>query len=221
MKNKFFIPGWIILFIVLYGVQRPSFQDYLNAIAGNPNIEHSTSLLFCPEESGNLRYYFYNIEHGITNKVNFNGGSSNILADMHSHPNNATPSPKDIMAAAEAMITNPVFKYLYVYAGGDIYALYIEDKAKAAAFALANPNCVDENNEFIKGTRLEREWTNALTRYNDLQGIQKKEYTIADILNKNNTGIKFLKKESGDNSFKAINVKKNDYTGYTSPVVCK
>lgn len=206
-----------------YGTTRPSFQDFLNTVANDPTREHSTCLKFIPDRNDELRYYLESIEHGTANTAPFGGSSSNVLADIHSHPPGSMmqPSAQDIMAAAGAAKENPVFEYLYVHAQGDTYALYIENKNAAAAFFDQYPNCVLPDNTFDGSTKLGQDWKDANDKFPNLDPTSRIEHIIAYVLNQNNTGIKFLKKGANDQDFKTIDVKKDPQTGYISPVECK
>lgn len=202
------------------GRRYPSFTDYLNTIASNPNIEHSASMKYYEDEGV---YRLDGIESGTENNVTIGGSNPGVVASIHSHPgtNPSPPSGRDILTSAGCAKDNPQFKYLYTYAGSTQYVLYIEDRNKAAAFYDKYKNDVDEeSNMFTSNTKLAEDFKLAKNKLRRLSTSDCFIYSLAHLLEKNNSGIQLLKKDANASGFSSVGVQ-SATNGLLIPIECK
>lgn len=198
----------------------PSFTDYLNTITANPNIEHSASMKYYEDEGV---YRLDGIESGTETNVAIQGSNPGVVASIHNHPgtNPSPPSGRDILTSAKCAKDNPQFKYLYTYAGNTQYVLYIEDQAKAAAFYDKHKEDVDdESNMFTLNTRLAEDFKSAKNKLRRLSISDQFVYSLAHVLEKNNSGIRLLKKDANASGFSNVGVQ-NATTSLIIPIECK
>lgn len=202
------------------GRRYPSFTDYLNTIASNPNIEHSASMKYYEDEGV---YRLDGIESGTENNVTIGGSNPGVVASIHSHPgtNPSPPSGRDILTSAGCAKDNPQFKYLYTYAGNTQYVLYIEDRNKAAAFYDKYKNDVDEeNNMFNLETKLDKDFKKAKEKLSKLSPNDQFVFSLAHVLENNNSGIRLLKKDANASGFSSVGVQ-SATNGLVIPIECK
>lgn len=168
-------------------------------------------------------YRLDGIESGTENNVTIGGSNPGVVASIHSHPgtNPSPPSGRDILTSAGCAKDNPQFKYLYTYAGSTQYVLYIEDRNKAAAFYDKYKNDVDEeSNMFTSNTKLAEDFKLAKNKLRRLSTSDCFIYSLAHLLEKNNSGIQLLKKDANASGFSSVGVQ-SATNGLLIPIECK
>jgi len=135
-----------------------------------------------------------------------NTGIENYYADIHNHPNNAKPSTQDLYNLVRTRQNHENYNTRFVLMkNGEVYALTITDYAQASNF-IANYPLTEYNIDTVKYYDFPENLRNQMydihdelisQDYNDLDANC---FALAEILNKNNTGIALLKYEN--NSFK-------------------
>lgn len=196
----------------------PSFNDYIQTIARDSNTEHSVSMKFYADEK---TYRLDKIETGTNKNVSIWGSSPGVVASIHSHPANnpSLPSAQDLITAATCAKENKDFKFLYTYVKGDIYAFYIDDRTKAINFVNNNAKCVDTtSNMFLQGTITERDWADGMKKFVNLPLVHQLEHAMIYTLDKQNSGIMFLKKDKNKTGFSALSNK--EINNYYVPTKC-
>lgn len=146
------------------------------------------------------------------------GEDEKSVASVHNHISGAGPSPTDVITTAQVNEhTGGEYTTSFVIAGdGTIYALQVEDAAKAKIFYEIYK---DEN----KKQALKNEYVSLATAIQeDCPSIDFKDifiYTIAYQLNVHDTGIKLLVKDPDSGAFK----QKDAYGDFihTTRITCK
>lgn len=120
---------------------------------------------------------------------------------IHSHPNNTPPSGLDLINTAKWASECNNYQYSYIYTNGIIYALYVEDAAKARSFYLANKDkasAAGSTTMFVENTDLAESWDNAYGCLNDLTKNEKHMMALAEVMRKHDSGMQLLKWNYGD-----------------------
>ena len=197
----------------------PSYSDYLAKIQSDPTREHSI----------NLKYYPNNKEY-ITNAIH-TGDAYNVvistdnhtIANVHNHPNNMPPSPRDLRTMIENVVEFPQYKALYTLTNdGTYYAFYITDRAKATDFwnNYKDNMVIGKDNHFDNNTGFRTDWTNATKKFEKLGAEDQWNYALAYLIDKYDMGIGLFRQKKGETGFTSLHMKK-DADGIYQVVKCK
>jgi hypothetical protein len=136
------------------------------------------------------------MNHGTTATNVDNVYSQYTIACIHSHPlgQSPVPSPLDLHFTVNAVKDSfaPNYRATYIYNSTMSmgYALYVEDRAKAAEFYVDYGGQFDENtNGFVVGSELDL-YANSLSFESSFTPEDTEAFLLAAVLNRFDTGIK-------------------------------
>lgn len=190
-------------------IDEPGFQDFLDRIRENPTIEYSTALNYKRSSS---THGLTTILSGTTDQVTMDVYNTS-RAIMHSHPSGKLnpPSPGDFITMAKIASDSskfPLFTSSYVYVNGDVYALQVVDRKKAAAFLKANPDCVDGTGNFVEEKGIEVKFNKVIKVYSPVIGeVNAFAFALSEVLRDYDTGIQLLRKRKNDTAFSVLKTK--------------
>jgi hypothetical protein len=133
-------------------------------------------------------------------------GLENYYADIHNHPNNAKPSTRDLYGLVRTRQNHENYNTRFVLmANGEVYALTITDYAQASNFIAKYPLTEYKINnvsfyDFPESLTFDMDNIRNALVLQDFKDLDADCFALAEILNKNNTGITLLKYEN--NTFK-------------------
>jgi hypothetical protein len=176
------------------------------------------------------------IQLGTTSQVSF-PLEARTEALIHSHPMQHEgqpapgPSPQDFVGLLEARIGQNCYRLnnSYVVAhGGATYALSITSSAKARRFYNQNKGQLGtQNGNFAQGSTFYVEFE-AMRNYLKDQGFSSTDAhdaAMAYVLDKNDTGVKLMKKEKGEDEFKPMHTEGSERANgdikNATPTKCK
>lgn len=204
----------------------------LNFHASNRFVEAGFTYEYRPFGS-----FVSDIQLGTTSEVSWSI-TSDTEALIHSHPMQHEgqpapgPSPQDFVGLLEARIGQNCYRLnnSYVVAhGGATYALSITSSAKARRFYNQNKGQLGtQNGHFAEGTQFFKEFE-TMQRYLKGQGFSAADAhdaALAYVLDKNDTGVKLMKKEKGEDEFKTMHTEgemnsNNDEVTSANSTKCK
>jgi len=193
---------------------RPSWEDFLNTINANPSIEHATSLAFYDGE----HYQLTRINSGNTDSVKMDCDVY-TLAIIHSHPAQEAipPSLRDVYNTIRSNKEFPKMKIMYVYVNGDMYALIVQDTAKASAFLRDTAIRIGADGNFAEGTQIKEDFESSITNdFSGMTNVEKHAFALAKILEQYNAGVQLLRKKSSETGFSVLKTKVNNKGKYTA-----
>jgi len=146
------------------------------------------------------------ITDGSSLKTSVYTGIENYYADIHNHPNNSKPSTQDLYGLVRTRQNHENYNTRFILMNsGELYALTITDYAQASNFIAKYPLT-----EYYVNNVIYYDFPKSLTDNmdniseslirQDFEELEANCLALAEILNKNNTGIALLKYEN--NSFK-------------------
>ena len=197
----------------------PSYSEYLAKIQSDPTREHSISLKYYPD---NDEYITNAIQTGDTHDVTIITDNLTV-ANVHNHPNNMPPSPRDLRTMIKNVVEYPQYKALYTLTNdGTYYAFYVTNRNKAKTFwdKYKDEMIIDATNHFDEKTDFYDNWRNAIKRFEKLGSEDAWNYTLAYLMDKYDMGIGLFSQKKGENGFTSLHMKK-DTDGIYQVVKCK
>lgn len=204
---------------------KPSFKDYLIKIQSDPLHEHSMSI----QNYGNDGLVAEPINTGTESSV-LVVSTKYTCADIHNHPNDTPPSPRDLWVLVSNANDSNLFNTRFVIGkNGDYYAMNVTDQSKVKAFYQKYGSIednIDSSNNFIYGSRFQKDWENAMEKFEDLGENDAWCYTLAYIMQKYDMGITMLSQKKDENGFTSMHMKqevdpKDSNINYLIPAKCK
>ncbi len=145
-----------------------------------------------------------------------NGTYTRSIAQVHTHPepagtdNYMPPSGADVVNLAQRTTECAEMKDSYILAkDGSVYALHVQDRLKAMAFASSQGNNVDANNMFKEGTTIGDAFLDVQAKFIGQGFFIDDAFAMATayVLEKYNAGITLLKLDGS--SFKEMHVEED------------
>jgi len=194
--------------------KRPAWEDFLDTINANPRIEHATSLTFYDGKY----YQLKSINSGDADSVKMDCDVY-TLTMIHSHPTQKAvpPSPRDVYSTMQSNKKFPKMKIMYVYVNGDMYALRVQDTAKASAFLRDTAIRIGADGDFAEGTKIQEDFKHSINNdFSGMTNVEKHAFALARILEQYNAGVQLFRKKSSETGFSVLKTKKGETGKYTA-----
>lgn len=191
---------------IINGNKKPSFDDFLTKVKSDPSHEHSMSI----QNYG---------EDGLVAEPINTGTESSVLvvttnctcADIHNHPNNTPPSPRDLwVLVSNANASNNYTTRFIIGENGDYYAMNVTDQSKVKAFYEKYGSInkyIDSNHNFIEETDFQKDWDESMSKFKKLGENDAWCYALAYIMQKYDMGITMLSQKKDEKGFTSMHMK--------------
>lgn len=206
-----------------------SFEEYLNDIAQNGDIEHSTSLIRYEHGDDSVSYHLTPTKHGTADGVGNEVGSNSLVATMHNHPNGTPPSAQDLLFTVEqGMDSTKNYQTTFIYVNeSTYYTLYIKDKSRLADLYEAICDEIDpETNGFKKQGKCSKFISEHQNTYYRLASeIEQQIYQLAIITARYGNGIFITKYNTNSKTNQIYGVREKGVLSNGSPnyqpIICQ
>ena len=206
-----------------------SFEEYLNDVAQNGGIEHSTSLIRYEHGDDSVSYHLTPTKHGTANNVGNEVGFNSLVATMHNHPNGTPPSAQDLLFTVEqGMDSQKNYQTTFIYVNDSTYyTLYIKDKSRLADLYKAICDEIDPaTNGFTRNGECYRNIRTHKNTYQNLSSEAEQQlYQLAIIIAEYGNGIFITKYNTNSKTNKIYGAREKGVLSNGSlnyqPIICQ